>query len=347
MRGLRCIGLLLLIPPTALWCQTANSRQSSVSPQSSLDAAESALRQKDYVLAESEYHFAAARALSALGNLASAEGRWDEALTAYSEASQNLSDPTEPLLGVATVYLQQEKPTQAETLLHELSASSKNPRILQLLAVSYAAQGRFNEALQQISEASKSAPSDPELAYIAGVIAVQAGNIEKASQAFANLLRLRPGAATHVLIGRTWRDYDRVAESEHELQEALRIDPRVPRANYYLGTILIRRPGGINDAISAFRRELEISPDDYLTNLNVGVALLAQHRDREAVPELMKAASLSGNNHLPFYYLGQAQFQQVRQPALVEGQGEDQRHQRQHRPDIPMGVRPAGAVDGP
>jgi tetratricopeptide (TPR) repeat protein len=308
MSALRQITASLICFVTTLVAQAPNPGQASLSPQSSLISAEEALRKKDYLLAESEYHFAAARALSALGNLASTQGQWDEALTAFSEASQNLSDPTEPLLGVATVYLQQEKPKQAELVLHELSVGSRNPRILQLMAVSYAAQNQFQEALQQISEARGSAPADPEIAYVEGVIAVQSGSVPKARQAFTNLLRLRPGAATHVLIGRTWRDYDRVPEAEQEFHEALRIDPHIPRANYYLGTMLLRRQGGLDDAIVAFRRELEVAPEDYLTNLNAGVALLAGHQEQEAIPRLAKAAKL-GRNALPLYYLGQAQFQ--------------------------------------
>src|SRR5512133_3584699 len=152
MLYMRRITACLVFLATPLWSQAPLSSHAT-SPQSSLASAEQALRNRDYLLAESEYRFAAARALSALGNLASTQGQWDEALTAFSEASQNLSDPTQPLLGVATVYLQQEKALQAESVLNQLSAGTKNPRVLQLLAATYAAQGRFGEALQQISEA--------------------------------------------------------------------------------------------------------------------------------------------------------------------------------------------------
>jgi tetratricopeptide (TPR) repeat protein len=122
-------------------------------------------------------------------------------------------------------------------------------------------------------------------------------------------LRLRPGAATHVLIGRTWRDYEHFEQAERELHLALRLDPTARRANYYLGTILVRRPDGLKDAIVAFQRELEITPDDYLSTLNAGIALTADRRAREAVPLLRRAWQMNPKEVRPLYHLGQAQFQ--------------------------------------
>ena len=313
-----CRIATFLLMTTGIAFPQGESSSWSVPPEKNLVHAEQALREKDFLLAESEFRFAAAKALNNLGHIASSEGKWDEALTAYSEASQNLADPTEPILGVASVYLQQDKAAQAEAILRQLPGASKNARVLQMIAVSYAAQGRFTEARQQASEARRLNPSDPELAYIAAVISIQSGDISGAANNFADLLRLRPGAASHVLVGRTWRDYDRVPEAEHELQEALRVDPRTPRANYYLGTMLLRQPGHVEEGIAAFRRELQIAPDDYLSNLNAGVALLSEHQAEQAVPLLVEAAKHAEQNHLAFYYLGQAQFQAGESAAAVE-----------------------------
>ncbi|MDP9267971.1 MAG: tetratricopeptide repeat protein [Acidobacteriota bacterium] len=306
-RRLRTAAFALLLSAAAC-SQSAPGAGPSEGPYDNIRAAEQALKKKDLYLAESEYRFAAARALVAIGNLASAKGEWDAALTAYGEASQQLSDPSEPLLSVATVYLQRQKPLQAEAVLRELAATGRTPRVMHLMAVAYAAQGRFGEAMQQIEEARHAAPEDAELAHAEGTIAIQAKDVASARRAFAALLQLRPGAPTHVLIGRTWRDYEHFEEARQELQAALRLDPHVRRANYYLGTILIRQPDRLRDAIAAFQRELEIAPDDYLCNLNAGIGLTADRRAAEGVPYLEKAARLS-NESRPLYHLGQAQFQ--------------------------------------
>jgi tetratricopeptide (TPR) repeat protein len=278
-------------------------------PAADIQRAEQALQAKDFYLAESEYRFAAARALIAFGNLAAAGARWDEALRAYGEASQQLSDPTEPVLSAATVYLQQQKPVQAEGVLRELNATVRNPRVLQLLAVAYAAQNRIGEAMQQIDETRAAAPDDPEVMLAQANIALQAKDASRAQAAFDALAKARPGAAVHVLIGRTWRDYEHFDEARKELEIALRLDPRVRRANYYLGTILIRRPDALRDAIVAFQRELAIAPHDYLCNLNAGIALTADRRAAEAVPYLERAVRLAPQESRPLYHLGQAQFQ--------------------------------------
>src|SRR5205085_8355927 len=127
------------------------------------------------------------------------------------------------------------------------------PRLMQLMATTYASEGHFGEAMRQIEEARHAAPQDPELVHAQATIALQAKNVPAAKAAFAELASLRPGAATHVLIGRTWRDYEEYNEAKRELEAALRLDPHVRRANYYLGTILIRQLGGVHDAVIAFQ----------------------------------------------------------------------------------------------
>jgi len=278
-------------------------------PDADIRRAEQAVKAKDLYLAESEYRFAAARALIAVGNLAASRANWDEALKAYGEASQQLTDPTEPVLSAATVYLQQQKPVQAEAVLRELNATVRNPRVLQLLAASYAAQNRMGEAIQQIEEARGAAPDDPELMLAEANIALQGKDMARASAAFEALAKVRPGAATHVLIGRTWRDYEHYDEARKELESALRLDPRIRRANYYLGTILIRRPDSLREAIVAFQRELEVAPDDYLCNLNAGIALTADRRAGEGIPYLQHAVRLAPSDSRPLYHLGLAQYQ--------------------------------------
>src|SRR3954463_4340511 len=125
--------LFVLLLSGAATAQSPNAAQPDGGPAENIRAAEQALKKNDFYLAESEYRFAAARALVAMGNLASARREWDAALTAYGEASQQLSDPTEPLLSFATVSRQQHKLLQAESVLREMAASGSTPRVMHLM----------------------------------------------------------------------------------------------------------------------------------------------------------------------------------------------------------------------
>src|SRR6185295_11074280 len=94
---------------------------------------------------------------------------------------------------------------------------------------------------------------------------------ERAKTLFAEVLAARPGPQTRVLIGRTWRDAGDYERARAELQEALREDPRVVRAHYYLGVVALQegRRAGVDDAISEFQAELRNSPGDFLASLEL------------------------------------------------------------------------------
>ena len=69
------------------------------------------------------------------------------------------------------------------------------------------------------------------------------------------------------------------------------MDPRVRRAHYYLGTSAMLEEGVVrlDEAITEFRKELQIAPDDALATLRLGVVLVEARRDEEALPLLEKA----------------------------------------------------------
>ena len=69
------------------------------------------------------------------------------------------------------------------------------------------------------------------------------------------------------------------------------MDPRVRRAHYYLGTSAILEEGVVrlDEAITEFRKELQIAPDDPLATLRLGVVLVEARRYEEAMPLLERA----------------------------------------------------------
>ena len=122
---------------------------------------------------------------------------------------------------------------------------------------------------------------------------------------FAELARLRPLAATHVLVGRTYRDYAEYERARRELRKALALDPRVRRAHYYLGMVAaIEDLASLDVAIQEFQQELRIAPDDPPTNLSLGLALVMARRYQEALPPLQKAVRWQPPQASAFHFLG-------------------------------------------
>ena len=93
------------------------------------------------------------------------------------------------------------------------------------------------------------------------------------------------------------------------LEKALKMDPRVPRAHYYLGTLGVLSEGvlRLDEAIREFRQELKLTPADPATNLRLGMALVEAQRHAEALPALRIASRADSASAVAFYYLGRCQ----------------------------------------
>ena len=83
--------------------------------------------------------------------------------------------------------------------------------------------------------------------------------IEAAESLFAASRRPAPLPETYVLIGRTYRDFQQYDRARAALQRALKMDPRVRRAHYYLGTTALLEEGFVllDEAIAEFRARVD------------------------------------------------------------------------------------------
>src|SRR5258708_30498771 len=111
----------------------------------------------------------------------------------------------------------------------------KNPKDVQtrwLLAQALVAKGQPDQALRELEEARAIAPGDLELAFAQAGAYLGLKKPELAARLFALIVESRPLPQTHVLIGRTYRDFGDHERARAELRAALKQDPRVRRAHY-------------------------------------------------------------------------------------------------------------------
>jgi tetratricopeptide (TPR) repeat protein len=93
------------------------------------------------------------------------------------------------------------------------------------------------------------------------------------------------------------------------LQTALKKNPRVRRAHYYLGTLGGFAEGDVrlDEAIAEFRRELKLAPADPLANMQLGMALVEAQRPAEALPALQVAIRSQSESPVAHFFLGRCQ----------------------------------------
>ena len=262
-----------LVPP-----ETRAAEGPAAAFEQAVAAAEASLPAGNAPASERLGHLALMEGWLLLGRLATAEGRLPEAVDAFAHATAD-------------------------------APAERQPSARVLLARALTASGRRAEARRQLEDAAAAAPADLELAFARATEYLALDDADAAATLFARIAKARPIPQTHVLVGRAYRDaraYDRARDA---LRAALRQDPRVRRAHYYLGTVAVREKGlgGLAEAIKEFRAELERAPGDPLASLELGVALVESQQAAEALPALETAARAGPGQPRTLAYLGRAQ----------------------------------------
>ena len=170
------------------------------------------------------------------------------------------------------------------------------------------AADQVDEAIQEMEELHILNPGDLENTYALARAHLGQKMPEAAAPLFAELVERRPIPETHVLVGRTYRDFGHWAPAHEALLAALELDPQLRRANYYLGTVDLFAEGLdlLDEAMGHLEAELRVTPDDPLANLYLGAALVEQRRYEEAVPRLELATRLLEERPTAFEFLGRS-----------------------------------------
>jgi Flp pilus assembly protein TadD len=171
------------------------------------------------------------------------------------------------------------------TATHRESELSKPDQIR--LAQSMMQAGRTGESLTIIHDVLRKFPDDPDVHSVHGQLAFQAGKYQDAEQAFRRALELDPYRTdAHNYLGVVATELGRYDEAEEHYKKAL-ADPSYPTPELVrlnLG-LLYARQGRDNEAISEFRRAVEISPRFYKGHFELASVLDRTGRLDEAARE--------------------------------------------------------------
>jgi tetratricopeptide (TPR) repeat protein len=338
-----CFGLLATLSLSVLsiqtgWAQTLNEVATPVLQP--IVEAERALQQDELQWAESLYRTALLEGWLLLGAVETAQGNLEAAQAAYETAEVTAAETLRPRLFLASVHLMQGNASESILLLRKIIGRDQtNLRARRLLAQALAAGGQLGESVQELEELRVLYPEDLENIYLLGSAYLSQRKPEKAAEQFNELVNKHPLPQTYVLIGRTYRDFDQFERAREALNQALELDPQVRRGHYYLGTVEVYDRGqqGLEEAMAHFAAELEIAPEDPMSNLYLGMALVEERREEEAIPRLEIASRDPDNQRDALQYLGTA--------YLRSGRAEDAAKALRRGLEIAESVPAEGAAD--
>lgn len=260
-------------------------------------AAEGAVAEGEWALAESRFRDALLEALLLRGSLDLLEERWNDASDAFDAARGAIAEPRRADVARALLAIRRGRAAEALPILRGVAARyPDDTRSRRLLAHALFLEGRLPEAVEELEEALGSAPGDGELVYALATAHLRLGeprSRERAAELFERLAAERQGAPTAVLIGRSYLDHRHHDEARAWLERALAIDPAARRAAYYLGKVVLQAQGydGLEGAAAHFRQELETAPLDPLASLYLGIVLAEMRRCDEALVPLEQAVA--------------------------------------------------------
>ena len=246
-----------------------------------------------------------------LGSLHELEGRFEAARAAYRDALERsgTGPPSLPIVARLVRVLLPDAATDAEvvddidTLLVRLErpdAAAYQPYSAFARGELAFAQQLHTQAAEWYSRALAAQPGANQLHYRLALAHREAGDLDRArfhlenrgdreitfpDPVVADLRSQAKGAGAQLMLGRIALSTGDLDEAEQRFRAALDIAPENAAALQSLGN-LHRRRGEENQALDAYERALQATPDDVRLRLFVARLLLARSQETEQAPRL-------------------------------------------------------------
>ncbi|PTY02891.1 hypothetical protein DB347_23405 [Opitutaceae bacterium EW11] len=175
-------------------------------------------------------------------------------------------------------------------------------------AVAFHRAGRLEEAAALYRKILESNPRESDALHLLGIIALDRGDAAEAESFFARACDVLPKVAPYRLNrARALRALGRLDQAEHELRQAIALQPALAEAHQLLGNIL-KAQRRYADAVPFLRESARLTPQDAVAWLNLGVACLELEQEQDALAAFRRAVELAPGRADAWNVLGHALF---------------------------------------
>ncbi len=254
---------------------------------------------------------------SNLGAVYARLGRYQEAIDQYQRALK--LDRRNPGIrfNLAVAYYKAARiDLAADELTRLLVDQPEQQNVRMLLADCHLQMGENKKVIELMTPLAEKNPDDPGVAYLLGTALVRDGQGEKGQVFIEKIMRRGDSAEARLLMGTTHMMILDYAKAVSELEQAVKMNPKLPSANGWLGKALMMT-GNTDAAQDAFRRELAVNPNDFDSNLQMGILRKQDQQYNEALAYFQKAQTVRPREPNSRFYIAsievaQGKFDQAR-----------------------------------
>ena len=238
-----------------------------------------------------------------LGLVRQEQGRYEDAIPSFQKALtlQPGLHGANLFLGI-TEFRLNHLDKAGSAVQKETVASPRDANAWMWLGVVRLAQDRAEEAADALDRAAKLKPDDQDILYHRG-----RAHLLVSKNSYARMFKINTHSwLVHRVMAQADAEADRHADAIAEYEAAIKLAPTQPGLHEELGSEY-RNANKIEEAEAAFRRELEIDPNNVLATYKLG-AIEVEKGDGAKGKELIEAAQREkpGLVHLD-YNLGRAE----------------------------------------
>jgi len=243
-------------------------------------------------------------ALSNLGAVLAAQGRYDDAIARYRDALAIDASRTAVRLNLAVALQKAGRAGDAAAELERVVAEApQNRNAIVLLAECRVRLGEYGKAAALLTPLHEQNPEDRAVTYLLGVSLVEDKQVNRGKLILDQILRDGDSPETRLLTGAAKLNAGEYAAARADLRRSAEMNPALPMVHGFLGRALMNL-GDLPGAAEEFRNELQSDPNDFDANLFLGVLLKQDNALEEAMARFEKAAALRPGEPAAAYQVG-------------------------------------------
>lgn len=245
-----------------------------------------------------------ANARVSAGDLAAAYKAFDEGLAITP-------DDVELHLDYAETLLRNGDPEGAKAQAQKaVDLAPQNSKAQYLLGRVLFEQNDYKGAREHLEDAVKARGGEVsfDVGYDLATTYMKLDDLNRASLLFDEMLiGLGNTAQMHLYFGHAYLMTDHYDRAISEFKEALRKDPKMKEAHYFLGLAYLSKDedNGWDENAAEDRAEIQNNPDDFRPHFDLGNIDLKRHNPEEAERELRRASEIQPDNPDPLIGLGE------------------------------------------